>query len=105
MTFTGLEDQAVQLEGLRLNTVYFWQVNAYDGFDTVQSKLLSFRTAELPDNDFRYVKTMEDGTLEIFSSDSLETTKIQLTRNSSDDWQPRLSPTDDLIAFVAHHEL
>ena len=49
-------------------------------------------------------KTLE-GDYEIYSSDSLENLLVQLTVNYSDEWQPRLSPLRNRVAYVAHHNL
>jgi len=46
-----------------------------------------------------------DGDYEIFSSDSTESTLVRLTRNNKDDWQPRLSPLGNKVAYVSHHNL
>jgi TolB protein len=102
---TGLSESTLLLEQLRFNTVYFWQVTAYDAFDSVQSELLSFRTASLPDNVFLYTAIGEDGNYEIFSSDSLGSTRMQLTRNFKDDWQPRFDPESNVIAYISHDQL
>jgi TolB protein len=103
--FTEITDTFVTVENLSFNTVYYWQVTASDPYTSVQSQLLSFRTMQLPDNDFMFTRKTLNEDYEIYSSDSLENYLVQLTINFSDDWQPRLSPLRDLVAYVAHDNL
>lgn len=103
--YTGLTDTTLTVENLHFNTVYYWQVTANDPFVSVKSAVLSFRTMPLPDNEFMFTRRTTDGDYEIFSSDSLGNTLVQLTSNYTDDWQPRLSPLDNLVAYVAHYNL
>ena len=103
--FTGLTDTVLTLENLSFNTVYYWQVTASDPYASVNSELLTFRTMPLPDNNFMFTRMTPEGDYEIYSSDSLESMLVQLTVNYSDDWQPRLSPLRNKVAYVAHHNL
>jgi TolB protein len=103
--FTGLTDSTLTIENLHFNTVYYWQVTANDPFTSVKSELLSFRTMPLPDNHFMFARIMDEGDYEIFSSDSLESTLVRLTVNNPDDWQPRLSPLRNKVAYVSHYNL
>lgn len=103
--FRSISDTSQQLEGLRFNTVYYWQVTASDPYVSVQSELLSFRTIPLPDNEFMFTRKTEDGDYEVFSSNFDGTTTVQLTRNATDDWQPRLSPLRNKVAYVSHSNL
>jgi len=103
--FEDISDTLLEVEGLRFNTVYYWQVTASDPYISVQSELLSFRTIPLPDNEFMFTRKTTDGDYEIFSSNSSGTSLVQLTRNSKDEWQPRLSPLRNTVAYVAHENL
>ena len=103
--FEGLSDSIVEVENLLFNTVYYWQVTVSDPYVSVNSELLSFRTMPLPDNNFMFARKNVDEGYEIFSSDSTESTLVRLTRNGTDDWQPRLSPDRTKVAYVAHHNL
>ena len=102
--FENIEESFVEVEGLMFNTVYFWQVTASDPYISVQSELLSFRTIPLPDNPIHYATKTENG-YEIYSSDTAQSNVVRLTRDNSDEWQPRLSPSGDLVAYVAHYNL
>lgn len=104
-SFKNISDTVLEVEGLRFNTVYYWQVTASDPYISVQSELLSFRTIPLPDNEFMYTRKTIDGDYEIFSSNSSGTTRVQLTRNTKDEWQPRLSPLRNKVAYVSHDDL
>ncbi len=102
--FEGIEESFIEVEGLNFNTVYFWQVTASDPYISVQSELHSFRTISLPDNPIMFTRMTDDG-YEIFSSDTANSSLVQLTRNFTDDWQPRLSPARNLVAYVTHDNL
>jgi len=103
--FKGLTDTLIHIENLSFNTVYYWQVTAHDPYASVKSELLTFRTMPLPDNRFLFIRNTLNGNYEIFSSDSIESTVVRLTRNNTDDWQPRLSPLGNKVAYVTHHNL
>ena len=103
--FTGLTDSMVSVENLKFNTAYYWQVTASDPFAEVKSELLTFRTMPLPDNEFMFARMTTEGDYEIFSSDSTESTLVRLTRSDTDEWQPRLNPLWDKVAYVSHHNL
>ncbi len=103
-SFEDINESFIEVEGLKFNTVYFWQVTASDPFISVQSELLSFRTIPLPDNPILYTRMTEDG-YEIFSSDTAQNSPVRLTRNYTDDWLPRLSPSRNVVAYVAHDNL
>jgi len=102
--YEGLRESFLEIEGLKFNTVYFWQVTASDPYVSVQSELLSFTTQALPDNPILFTRMTQDG-YEIFSSDTAENFLVRLTRNYTDDWQPRLNPARNLVAYVAHDDL
>ena len=103
--FADLTDTTVTIENLSFNTVYYWQVTANDQYSSVKSELLTFRTMPLPDNEFMFTRKTVDGDYEIFSSDSTENTLVRLTRNNTDDWQPRLSPLGNKVAYVTYDNL
>lgn len=103
--FEGVSESFIEVEGLKFNTAYYWQVTASDPYISIQSELQSFRTIPLPDNKFRFIRMSDEGDYEIFSSDTAGNTLVRLTRNYKDDWQPRLSPSRDKVAFVAHNNL
>lgn len=105
-TFEDIRESYIEVEGLKFNTVYYWQVTASDPYISVQSELLSFRTMPLPDNHILFTSLTAEGNYEIFSSDTSGTaTLVQLTRNFDDDWQPRLNPARNKVAYVAHDNL
>ena len=102
--FEGIEESYIEVEGLSFNTIYYWQVTASDPYISVQSELQSFRTTPLPDNPIMFTTLTENG-YEIYSSDTAQISPVRLTRNLSDDWQPRLDPTKSIVAYVAHDNL
>jgi TolB protein len=102
--FEDMEENFIEIEGLSFNTIYYWQVTASDPYISVQSELSSFRTIALPDNPIMYATLTEDG-YEIISSDTAQETPVRLTRNFADDWQPRLNPARNKVAYVTHDNL
>jgi TolB protein len=103
--FKGLHDTTLLVENLRFNTVYFWQVTASDPYVSVNSDLLSFKTMPLPNNEFRFARKIGDGDYDIYSANSVDTILVHLTRNPENEWQPRLSPLRDKVAYVSHDNL
>lgn len=103
--FTGLSDTTVTVEGLRFNTVYFWQVTASDPYVSVNSDLLSFRTMPLPNNELRFARKNGEGDYDVYSSNAQGEMLVRLTRNTENEWQPRLSPLRDKVAYVSHDNL
>lgn len=103
--FKGLSDTSLLVENLRFNTVYFWQVTASDPFVSVNSDLLSFETMPLPNNEFRFARKTGDGDYDIYSANSVDTILVHLTRNPEEEWQPRLSPLRNKVAYVSHDNL
>lgn len=103
--FNGLTDTTVTVEGLRFNTVYFWQVTASDPYVSVNSDLLSFRTMSLPNNELRFARKNEEGNYDVYSANAQGEMLVHLTRDSENEWQPRLSPLRDKVAYVSHDNL
>jgi len=103
--FNGLTDTTVTVEGLRFNTVYFWQVTASDPYVSVNSDLLSFRTMPLPNNEIRFARKNAEGDYDVYSSNASGENLVHLTRNTENEWQPRLSPLRDKVAYVSHDNL
>jgi TolB protein len=103
--FFGLTDTTILVENLRFNTVYFWQVTASDPFVSVNGDLLSFKTMPLPNNEFRFARKIGDGDYDIYSANSVDSIEVHMTRNTENEWQPRLSPLRDKVAYVSHDNL
>ena len=103
--FKGLTDSTLYVENLRFNTVYFWQVTASDSYVSVNSDLLSFKTMPLPNNEFRFARKTGDGDYDVYSANSVDSILVHLTRNTEDEWQPRLSPLRNKVAYVSHYNL
>lgn len=104
--FENVSEEYVEVEGLKFNTIYYWQVTASDPYTSVQSELHNFRTMLLPDNHLLFARKVSADNYEIYSSDtSALSTVVQLTRNVSDDWQPRLNPARNKVAYVSHDNL
>lgn len=93
-------DNFVTLEGLRYNSIYFWQVIADDGQDRVNSPVWSFQTKKFPDNRFLYVRE-GNGVYNIFSSD-VDGNEVQLTASTSSCWRPKMNPNRTQIAYISN---
>ncbi|MEM9820976.1 MAG: carboxypeptidase regulatory-like domain-containing protein [Bacteroidota bacterium] len=93
-------DTFVDIEGLKYNTTYFWQVEASDGqADPVFGATWRFKTQAFPDHRFLFTRKNE-GRFDIYSSDE-SGAAIRLTNNGANNWRPRMSPTRDKIAFIS----
>lgn len=96
-----ITDNFIDLENLKYNTNYFWQVTVKDGKgDPVFGSVWNFKTIDFPANRFLFVQE-ENGKFDIYSSD-MEGNAIRLTNNSGSNWRPRMSPNRDQIAYISN---
>ncbi|MEZ5069536.1 MAG: carboxypeptidase regulatory-like domain-containing protein [Bacteroidales bacterium] len=104
-TYENLSESELILTDLAYNTVYFWQVRAYDAYDTIVSDVHSFQTLPFPDYPILFARETEDGLSAIFSADTTGSLPIRLTIGTRDTWSPRRSPAGQKIAYVSHDNL
>lgn len=105
------QDTSYTVSNLQLATSYFWQVTASDGEnDPVSSLISEFRTLEVPENPFLFVKE-KNGNLVIYSGDELITQSgnpepdynvLQLTSENINSFRPRKSEILKRIAFLSN---
>lgn len=99
MVLTSSVDTFIQLQDLKYNTVYRWQVRVSDNRgEPVYSEVWSFRTEAFPDHRFLFARQI-NGKYDIYSSD-MEGNYLQLTDRSGSSWRPKMSPQRDKIAFI-----
>lgn len=100
IVLSNATDTFVDLEGLKYNTTYFWQVSANDGRAApVFSETWRFKTQDFPDNRFLFVRKV-DSRFDIYSAD-MDGNAIRLTNNGANNWRPRMSPNRDKIAYIS----
>ncbi|MBK0404730.1 PD40 domain-containing protein [Adhaeribacter sp. BT258] len=94
------KDTSAVADGLKYNTVYYWQVTAQDPFSLeTKSDIWSFRTLDMPNFKYLFVKEMS-GSREVFTADSIS--QVRLTNTAYQENQPLLSPLRDKIAFTTN---
>lgn len=94
-------DNFLELENLKFNTNYFWQVTVKDGKgEPVFGSIWNFKTVDFPANRFLFVQEM-NGKFDIYSSD-MDGNAIRLTNNSGSNWRPRMSPSRNQIAYISN---
>lgn len=99
---TNSTDSSVVASGLKFNTTYYWQVTVRDkAGEIVRGDVWSFRTREVPDNAFLYVRQV-GGNTDIYSSDATGGNLVQLTNSPFVEASPRLSPLLDKVAYTSN---
>lgn len=98
-------DTVVQVENLKFNTAYYWQVTARNSAGvSTNAELWQFRTRPLPDNRFLFT-SQRAGNYEIYSSDETASDLIQLTYSDKEQVYPRYSNDRALIAYAEYTDL
>lgn len=94
-----LADTFLNVEGMKFNQKYYWQVIAKDGVNPpTYGEVWSFGIREFPRDEYRYAFVRSvNGTLTIFGgTESLGATgeelSFQLTNGAKSYWRPRLRP-------------
>lgn len=99
---TNTRDTTVVATGLKYNTIYFWQVIVRDKAGLItRGDVWSFRTRDLPDNPYLYVRQI-GGNTDIYSSDATGGNLIRLTNSPFVEAYPRLSPLLDKVAYTSN---
>lgn len=99
---SNTKDTTVVATGLRYNTTYFWQVTVRDKAGLVtRGDVWTFRTRNLPDNPYLYVRQV-GGNTDIYSSDATGGDLIRLTSSPFVEATPRISPQYDRVAYTSN---
>ncbi|MBC6698377.1 carboxypeptidase regulatory-like domain-containing protein [Hymenobacter puniceus] len=99
---TNTRDTTVVARGLKYNTAYLWQVIVRDKAGLItRGNVWSFRTRDLPDNPYLYVRQV-GGNTDIYSSDATGGNLIRLTNSPFVEAYPRLSPLLDKVAYTSN---
>lgn len=95
-------DTTYIITDLQFDTPYYWKVVARNkSLEESEGTKWSFRTREFPPNRYFFVRAVEEN-YEIFSTNLSELDTVQLTHDPNPQFQPRLSPTRELIAFSSY---
>ena len=87
------------LEDLKFGATYYWQVTVNDGVNPeVNSPVFRFKTSEIPNNRFHYVKKSA-GNFYIVSSNETNV-NFQFTPLSHNSFRPRMNQNAGLVAFL-----
>jgi TolB protein len=98
-------DTLVNLENLKFNTSYFWQVNVKNSAGAITNgELWKFTTLPFPDNRYLLTST-RDGNYEIYSSDETGNNLVRLTFSDKDQVYPQYSNDRKLIAYAENTDL
>lgn len=98
---SGITDSSVAVEDLKYSMSYFWQVVAVTkNGDKTHGPIWSFTTRDMPSHPIIFTSRYESN-YEIFSTDSVASEKLRLTRNHSRDWSPRFDNRRERIAYVS----
>ncbi len=93
-----IAENTFELEDLKYNTVYFWQVIAKDQTTAVYGGIWRFKTVRFPNHPFVYCK-LKNGQYDIYSTDGVGD-EFRLTYGPSSSYRPRISPNRQMIAFI-----
>lgn len=98
-------DTLVNVENLKFNTLYFWQVDVKNSAGVVtHGEMWQFKTRPFPDN--RYVfSSQRDGNYEIYSSNGTGTDLVRLTYSDKEQVYPQFSNDRSLIAYAENTNL
>ncbi|HEX8040486.1 MAG TPA: carboxypeptidase regulatory-like domain-containing protein [Chryseosolibacter sp.] len=101
----GRPDTVLQVEHLKFNTSYYWQVTVRNSAGVAtRGELWQFRTRAFPDNRFLFAST-RNGNYELYSTDETGQDLVQLTYSDREQVYPRYSNDRNLIAYAEYSDL
>lgn len=99
LTFNNITDTTYTVQDLKYGRKYFWQVKVSDSInETVLSPVYSFRTAELPEDSYYFVRELNSNNV-IFVADTTGT-EVSLTSSNLNSFRPRKNNSINRIAFL-----
>jgi TolB protein len=100
-----ITDTLLAVKDLDYNTNYRWQVIVKNSNDeTTNGEVWTFKTRSFPDNPY-YFSSDISGNYEIYSSDGTDENTVKLTNDSYGEYNPRINPYKNLIAFSSNKDL
>jgi TolB protein len=103
-----LTDTTLQIQHLKYNTSYSWQVVAKNSDDDVfeRSEMWTFKTMPLPDLDIVYSALMKNN-YEVFYADTAQNpTEYQITNyQTSSELHPKTSPSKEYLLYSSNKDL
>jgi TolB protein len=101
LTIEDQEDSTLQVNDLKFNTTYYWQVKVKNTDGTVTNgDLWNFKTLPFPDNRFIFASAQE-GDFEIYSSNESGDSEVRITFANNDQVFPQYSDDRSLVAFTS----
>jgi len=100
----NLTDTFATVKGLKFNTTYLWQVSAENKAGKTYSEVRSFTTRVFPDDFVLYAKRVDDVS-QIFVTDTIGKSNIQLTHNNYHSWRPISNQQKTKIAFLSTRDI
>jgi TolB protein len=98
-------DTVLNIQDLKFNTAYFWQVDVKNSAGVVtHGELWQFKTRAFPDHRFLFTSE-RDGNYEIYSADETGNDLVRLTYSDQDQVYPQYSNDRSLIAYAEHADL
>ena len=99
LIFDEITDTTYTVQDLKYGRKYFWQVKVSDSInETVLSPVYSFRTAELPEDSYYFVREISSNNI-IFVADSTGT-EVSLTSTNLNSFRPRKNNSINRLAFL-----
>ncbi|WP_222931509.1 carboxypeptidase-like regulatory domain-containing protein [Xanthovirga aplysinae] len=96
-------DTTLMVTSLQFDTDYFWYVVTKDQDTEIISETWSFKTLPYPDNPIFFASDRE-GSFDIYSAQIDGESLTRLTDWQALEWEPKMSPRGDLLAFISNKE-
>ena len=97
---SNITSKSFQLDGLKHETLYFWQIIVKDGInDPVNGPIWQFKTKSFPEYRILFSRKVNN-IFQIFSGDT-DGNEVQLTYSTTPVWRPRYNPQRTKIAFIS----
>jgi len=99
LKFSNIQDTTYNVSDLKYGYKYFWQVAVSDSInEPVLSQVYSFSITEFPDNNYYFVREIENNNV-IFSSNE-KGVEVRLTDLNKNSFRPRKNNSINRIAFL-----
>ncbi|HET9486204.1 MAG TPA: carboxypeptidase regulatory-like domain-containing protein [Chryseosolibacter sp.] len=98
-------DTVVQVDNLKFNTSYYWQVTVKNSAGVAtHGELWQFKTRPFPDNRFLFASN-RNGNYDLYSTNETASDLVQLTYSAKEQVYPQYSNDRSLIAYAEYTDL